>query len=1414
MSSVNCLKVLVCVFCSWFNHNILASNEGLYSVVAPGSIIPNRDFKVTVAVYHIKEPVTLKLAISGDAYNDSHTVDLPTDHEIKEITFKLPDLSSGDYALTAEGVSGLKFQNSISLYFQHDSPLVVLLTDKDDYIPGDKISYRVLVLNEQLRPDTYAKDMVICLLDPKRNKIEEARKSKVADGVYSGQFQLSKRAALGQWELSLEDADGAEYGARTSTFTFFYVRPEGLPRFSVHIDVPKFVSIKENEMKIELRVKHSYGNPLNGRAEIQIKLYTEKKQDNLYNRTITANGAVVKGLATFHIHLTDIAKHIAPIRTTYIATIKAAVEDEDSGEKTTEIAYVFLLQNRYIVTCADYSCQRPWKEKDNRVLIKITHLDGSLVSETQSPVKLIYSEGTEKVGSYFRKFREVDEQKRFEFEGKLDKSGLYEFKANISDFPQNGDYLAYYDISVEYKGEEHRIQQTIPQSMGFIIDATNAYFTPRIDVDFFLQIHGRKDDKGLPAALVVGDDFLVTLNSNEPIKYFIYNIVARSLILHTERVEFEEPKMVYNFTLKATHLTAPHFHIYAYYVDEQGVLHHTKSQFVVLMSLPNEISISAPSTGYPEEEVKLRIRTEPNSFVGILALEERISGRIKTADRKHDDIDYQFYANKLSNLMSFNKPSTELPRNHEINLSYLEEQLNDVHLHTYHDVPGSRLGLVTMTNAQIKERIFRYFDMDKDLSARAISAKNGKSAIRYPLKTTESWLFSDIQKVRERVTDVDIKLPSTLGTWIVRGFSLHPEKGLGVFQSNITQIRTTKPYSLFIHLPYSVKLGETVRIPVLIVNHLPDLLKVELALDSEANDFGDSLEYSRTQLMEIEEYEAKSAFFKFCPNYTGNFIPLEFSAISSVKNTTVDKSLMVIEDNLNVSTEYSHRAILVNLKDNQEYKSTFQFDLPNSRLVKFTLFSDPLGPVLQNLDISMPGGTGELTMSKMAVNFLVWSYLNRTKKLDGALDTRIKNNLREGYQNILNYCHRDGSFSYFDPPKANGSIWLTSYVLRYLSEIKDVIYVDGSILQKGFKFLLSHQHEDGSFTEDLKYFSRSGSSLFFTSSVLLALQKQAKPNTEAINKAVAFLRSQLGETGLSLAKSMAIYALQKSQAPESDKLLAQLRSVAKQDQSNDHIWWAEDVQHRSLQDVEITSYALLSLMDSKMDGPESAISTIRWLLAQRNIYGEFDSSQKTVIGLTALIEFAEKWGYNPSAWEVSISNEEISQKFIKSNRLTQSIKFPQGNKFLEVQAKGTGAALIQISYAYDFEEKEVNPSFSIQTTVKPSLSSKMELVVCVEFVEGSTNASDMVVLEVSLPSGYSSDKSSVKKIRDVEGVGSVDTKNKDSVVIVYFESLAKNESKCIPVEAYRTLEVTNLKPSSVVIYDNYGRKATEYYQLK
>ncbi|XP_017859854.1 PREDICTED: C3 and PZP-like alpha-2-macroglobulin domain-containing protein 8 [Drosophila arizonae] len=92
----------------------------------------------------------------------------------------------------------------------------------------------------------------------------------------------------------------------------------------------------------------------------------------------------------------------------------------------------------------------------------------------------------------------------------------------------------------------------------------------------------------------------------------------------------------------------------------------------------------------------------------------------------------------------------------------------------------------------------------------------------------------------------------------------------------------------------------------------------------------------------------------------------------------------------------------------------------------------------------------------------------------------------------------------------------------------------------------------------------------------------------------------------------------------------------------------------------------------------------------------------------------------------------------------------------------------------------------------------------------------MAILEVSLPSGYTVDEDSFKDIQDIERVRLVETKNEDSVVVIYFESLPKGEIKCLPIEAFKTHAVANQKPVPIVLYDYYdtNKKATEYYQVE
>lgn len=116
----------------------------------------------------------------------------------------------------------------------------------------------------------------------------------------------------------------------------------------------------------------------------------------------------------------------------------------------------------------------------------------------------------------------------------------------------------------------------------------------------------------------------MTLNSSRPLSYFVYNIIGRGNVLHTERVVLSEPQKVYNISVKPSFLTSPYGRIYAYYVDETGEFRYAEDTFHVDVELQNQINITAPDEVKPGAEVELEIKTAPKSFVGLLAVDKSV----------------------------------------------------------------------------------------------------------------------------------------------------------------------------------------------------------------------------------------------------------------------------------------------------------------------------------------------------------------------------------------------------------------------------------------------------------------------------------------------------------------------------------------------------------------------------------------------------------------------------------------------------------------------------------------------------------------------------------------------------------------------------------------------------------------------
>jgi hypothetical protein len=68
-----------------------------------------------------------------------------------------------------------------------------------------------------------------------------------------------------------------------------------------------------------------------------------------------------------------------------------------------------------------------------------------------------------------------------------------------------------------------------------------------------------------------------------------------------------------------------------------------------------------------------------------------------------------------------------------------------------------------------------------------------------------------------------------------------------------------------------------------------------------------------------------------------------------------------------------------------------------------------------------------------------------------------------GYQRELNYRHTDGSYSAFGDTDAEGSMWLTAFVVKSFAQARAYIYMDEDDLKVSMRWITKKQLENGCF---------------------------------------------------------------------------------------------------------------------------------------------------------------------------------------------------------------------------------------------------------------------------------------------------------------------------------------------------------------
>ncbi|NXW79724.1 A2ML1 protein, partial [Hirundo rustica] len=697
----------------------------------------------------------------------------------------------------------------------------------------------------------------------------------------------------------------------------------------------------------------------------------------------------------------------------------------------------------------------------------------------------------------------------------------------------------------------------------------------------------------------------------------------------------------------------------------------------------------------------------------------------------------------------------------------------------------------------------------------------------------ETWLWDLVPVGEGGSAEVSVTVPDAITEWEAGMFCMAPQ-GLGL--SPAATLTAFQPFFVELALPYAVVRHETFTLKATVFNYLRQCLRVQVALAESAQlevsaGAGDSYRgcvcadeaktfqwgVRATSLGQVNITVSTEALSSNEP--CGNELPL---VPAQGRVDTVIKPLLVQPGGILV--EKAHSSLLC-----QEGAEEVSLEIPanileSSQRAHVTVMGDILGNALQNLDglLAMPYGCGEQNMVRFAPNIYIQQYLEKTGQLLPDIRAKAQGFLQSGYQRELLYKHDDGSYSAFGKSDREGNTWLTAFVLKSFGQARAYVAIEERHITDALRWLQQRQTKSGCFRSMGKLFNNAlqggvSDELSLSAYVTAAMLELGLPTLDpAVSSALKCLEDSPTDNPYTQALLAYVFGL----AGLREQQQAQLQRLAQHSVSAEgQLYWQRKGQAQkppelswaaaAPAEVEMTAYVLLAYLSQPSVSPAdlgTASQIVRWLCRQQNPYGGFASTQDTVVALQALAKYAALTHGSDGDFTVTVTSPAgTAQDFVldSSNRLVlQRTALHELPGTYGLRARGQGCALVQVTLRYNVPPPPSTGAFElrVQTEPLPGTQNPQFLLRLWARYNGERPATNMVVIEAKLPSGYSPDKKSVVELKRQKLVKKVEVQ--PDQVTIYLEQLSKEEES-FSFRAQQDFLVSNLQPATVSLYDYY-----------
>ncbi|XP_069609940.1 alpha-2-macroglobulin-like protein 1 [Ranitomeya imitator] len=712
----------------------------------------------------------------------------------------------------------------------------------------------------------------------------------------------------------------------------------------------------------------------------------------------------------------------------------------------------------------------------------------------------------------------------------------------------------------------------------------------------------------------------------------------------------------------------------------------------------------------------------------------------------------------------------------------------------------------------------------------------------------ETWIYQLLTTGSTGLAEILMQLPDSITEWKTTAFCMG-DVGLGIAPT--TSIQSFQPYFVDFTHPYSVVKGEKFSLTATVFNYLASPMMVKFHIEeSEDLQMYDCPKCSIPQCLPPQQtivfaWEAKALHIGSAE------IQLRTEAISSqelcngqqpiVPDTGSSDSLMktVLVKAEGVPIEISHNSILCaggNLSSETLSITLPPAVVPDSAVAVFSVVGDLMGSALQSIEqlLQLPCGCGEQNMVRFVPNIYILDYLASANLLSEETKKEGIGYILHGYQRELNYRRANGSFSAFGERDEEGNTWLSAFVMKSFHASSHWLpFVDKKYIQDIIAWLKENHLPSGCFQNRGNLFRASlkggvNDEVSLTAYVTVALLETGQHlENEMVENALQYLRDSVPKVDSLYTKALLAYAFTLSRDFElRDALLKELHDRAAN--AGGDTYWPTSPSNRTedplwsqpnTNEVELAAYVLLAHLSK--DNPtktdiNKASSIASWIAKQQNPYGGFATTQDTVVGLQALALFSKLTYSKLEGLEVMFGPD--GENTMSSFYLNESSRFLLQKKQLgklpgnyTLQVKGEGCAFLKVTLKYNIYPNQDDSFFHIQVNLTQGDSmdeSKMMLnySISVQYI-GQRSKTNMVLIEIELPSGFGANVDSLKMLEKNKLVKKTETK--DQPVILYIAELSKT-IEAFMFSAEQQIVVKDLKPCSVKVYDYYETGEESY----